>query len=110
MQIHRARADCAASRKGYVSLTEPRHQRTQHEDRRSHGFDELVRRFQIIDLARVNFDTEPVIDSDLHAHRLQQSDGCRHVPEMRDITDSDGLTGQQRASQNWQCRILGARY
>ena len=35
-----------------------------------------------------------VIDRDLRAHRLQQSDGGRHVPEMRDVANRNGLSGQ----------------
>jgi hypothetical protein len=79
------------------------------QDRGAHGLDQLVRRKALADRTRVNLDAHFFIDGHSHAHAPEQLDHGRDVLEVRHVGDRHRPVDQQRAGQNRQRGILGAR-
>jgi hypothetical protein len=107
--VDRARADRAAARQRHLRLAEARQQRPQHEDRRAHGLDQLVRRDQVVDARRVEPHAAAVRFA-LHAHLVQDLQRGAHVLQVRHVVELDGLGAQQARTQNRQRRVLRARH
>ena len=53
MQIDRARADGTTARRRHPRPAEARHQRADDQERRAHGFDQIIGRFEVVDADRL---------------------------------------------------------
>ena len=106
MDIHRSCADGAATRQRDVSLTEPRQQRPEDQNRGAHRFDELVRRYRIGERTRIHLDLHAFVDGHRDAHATEQLDHGGDVLQVRNVTDGHRLGREQRASQDGQRRVL----
>ena len=109
MQIDRSRANRTAAGQRYVGFTETRDQRPEHENRRTHRFDQIIWGATLIYGVAVNFDIEFFIERCLSTHALQQGDRRRNVSQLRHVPDPDRFSRQQCSRENWQRRILCAR-
>ena len=82
MQIHRPRANRASAWRGYARASSPRQQRPEHDERRAHRLDQLVRRFVRGDFCRMQLDAMLVSPSCLHAELAEQFHRGLHVAQV----------------------------
>ncbi|MCY1537361.1 hypothetical protein D9M68_728520 [compost metagenome] len=108
MLVDRPRADAAATRQRDPGLAEARHQRPQHQDRRAHGLDQLVRRLERVDVGAVERDRGAILFG-AHAHQAQQLERGAHVLQVGHVIQRDGIGREQACAQDRQRGILGAR-
>lgn len=106
VQVDRTRADGATARQGDFGLTETGDHRTEHEDRGTHGLDQLVGGDQRLDAARIDFDGELFVDHRLDAHATEQFDHGGDVVQVRQVADGDRRIAQQGRGQDRQRRVL----
>src|SRR5690606_5604862 len=85
MQIDRTRADGTATRQRHFSFAEARDHGAQHQNRSTHGLDQLVGRHQRLDAAGIDFDAELLVDDRLHAHAAEQFDHGGDVVQVRQV-------------------------
>ncbi|CFN67231.1 Uncharacterised protein [Bordetella pertussis] len=107
--VDRPLADRAAARQADAGLAEAGQQRAQHQDRGAHGLDQLVRRFQVVDLVGLQGDGAVAGAFGAHAHAAQQAQRGRGVVQLRHIAQHERLGGEQAGAQDGQGRVLGAR-
>ena len=108
MQVDRARADRAAARQRHVGLAEARDQRAEHQDRRAHRLDQIVRREIALRRARIDVDLHALVEHQLHAHLAEQLHRRGDVVQVRHVADRHRLVGEQARRQDRQHRVLGA--
>ncbi|MNF44971.1 hypothetical protein D3C84_260930 [compost metagenome] len=108
VQVDRTRTDGAATGQGHFGLTETGHHRAEHQDGRTHGLDQLVRRHQGLDAAGVDFDRQLLVDHRLHAHATEEFDHGGDVMQMRQVGHGDRGVGQEGGGQDRQRGVLGA--
>ncbi len=107
VQIDRARADGTAAGQGHLGIAEARHQRPQHEDRRTHGLHHVVGRFPVIDLVALEGDfARRGFRRD--AHLLQQFAHGADIVQVGQVGQAQGIGGQQAGAHDGQCGVLGA--
>ncbi len=109
VDVDRARTDRAAAGQRNVGAAVLRDERPEHQDRSPHGLDELVGREGRVGRGRVDLDPHALVDGDARTHAAEQFDHRRYVMQVRDVCDRDRPVGQQRARQNRQRGVLGAR-
>jgi hypothetical protein len=68
MDVDRTRADGAAARQRHVGFSEPREQGAQHQYRRPHRLDQLVRRDAFLRGGAIDLDLHLFVDGDRDAH------------------------------------------
>ncbi len=85
MEIHRPCADCTPSRQRDVRTTIAAQQRTEHQHRRPHGFDELVRCLETGHAGWIDLEAQPVVKGDLDPNAPEQFDRRGDVVQMGDI-------------------------
>src|SRR3990167_1504902 len=102
VQVDRTRTNGAATRQRHFGLAKARDQRAKHEDRRAHGFHQLVGCNQGLDAARIDFDAELLVDHRLNAHAAEQLDHGGDVVQVRQGAHRHRAIGQQGGRQNRQ--------
>ena len=107
--VHRPRADGAATRQRHPRAAKARQQRAQHQHRRAHGLDQLVRRLGV-----------EVIGSDEahaaalavglrgHTHVVEQVAHGAHVVQTRHVDQMHRRAAEQRGAHLGQRGVLGA--
>ena len=108
MQVDGAGTDGAPPRQGNLRATEAGQQRSEHQDRGSHGLDQLVGGVKILDGLGIHLDAHLFINRKMHPHAAQQPHRGGDVVEMRDVADGRGAVGEQRGREDRQGRILCA--
>ena len=108
VQVYRAATNGAATRQGHFRFAKMSHQRAQHEDGRPHGFDQLVRRVELLDGIGVDFHAHLLINDHFNAHAAQQLDHGGHVVQVWQVADGHRLVCQKCRRQNRQRGVLGA--
>ena len=106
--VDRPRADRAAPGQRYPRVSTAREQRAQHQDRSTHGLDQIVGRFGRRDLAGVQCHRVAGRSLGDHTHAPQQPEHRRDVLQLRHVVQQHRLVDQQRSAQFWQGRVLGA--
>ena len=108
--IHRPAANRATARQRHTGLAKARQRRAQHQNRGAHGFHQLIRRLQGVDVAGGEFVFVDIVGHHPRAHALQQLLRGQHIAQLRHIGQPQGVGGQQAGAQNRQRRIFGARH
>ena len=108
VQIDRTRADRAAARQRDIGFAETRDERPEHEDRRAHRLDQIVRREIALRRPRIDVDLHALVEHELHAHLAEQLHRRRDVVQMRHVADRHGLVREQARRQDRQHRVLRA--
>ncbi len=106
VQVDRTRTDGTATWQSHFGLAEASDHRAQHQNRRTHGFHQLVRGDQGLDGARVDLDTELFVDHRLDAHATEQLDHGRDVVQVRQVLNGNGSVRQQGGGKDRQGRVL----
>ncbi len=68
VQIDRSRSYCAAARQRHQRFAVTRQKRTQHQNRRPHGFHELVGRVELTNAAGIHLDLHGFVNHQIDAH------------------------------------------
>ena len=110
VDVDRPRTDGAAPGQRHVGAPEAREQRPEHQDRGTHGLDQLVRRKVFANGPGIDLDAHALVDGHGHAHAAEQLDGRGDVLQVRHVADRYRPVGQQCAGQNRQRRVLGTGY
>ena len=109
--IHRAGADRAAAGQRHLGATEARQQRAQHQHRRTHRLDQVIRRDRIDGFGSVQGEPSAfAMHLGMHAHVLQQLAHGGHVAQTRHVAQHHRLVGQQGGAKLGQGGILRARH
>ena len=109
MQIDGSGADRATARQRYVGMPEPAEQRAEHENRRAHRLDQLVRRKEFLDARSVDIHAAVVAMLGRDSHALQQLQRRGDVVQLRNVAQRHGTVGEQRGGENRQRRVLRSR-
>ena len=109
MLVHWARTNGAAARQRHLGVAKARQQRSQCQNRRTHGFHQLVGCFGQVERAPVGVDASVGVLLDLYAHVANQLEHGGYVLQARHIAQRHRLGGEQRGAQFRQGGILGAR-
>ena len=107
MQIHRPRANGAATRQRNHRIAEPRQKRPKHEDGCAHPADKVIGRDGVWDLFRLHRHGVAVA-LHLRAMLLKQLRHGVDVGQARHVRERDLSVGQERRREQGQRRILGA--
>ena len=108
MQIYRPRTDRASSRSRNSRAPRPRQQRAEHDERRAHRLDQLVRRLVRGDVGRTQLDAMIVGPSRLDPEPNQELHRSFHIAQARNVTQLERLRRQQRRHHDRQRRVLAA--
>ncbi len=108
VNIHRTRADGAATGQRHIGLAEASQQRPEHDDRCAHRAHQFVGRDESIGGGGIDLDPHAVVDGHAHAHATEQLDHGRDVLQMRHVAHRHRPLGQQRRGQNRQRGVLRA--
>ena len=106
--IHGAGTDGTTAGQGDASLSETGKQRSQHENAGAHGFDELVRRFGVGDVAGIHRDLVVAGEGGFGTHGVQDFDEGVHVAQARHVINDGFASDEQGGSENGQDGVLGA--
>ena len=115
VQVDRTVADRAAAGQRHRRLARARDQRPEHQDRRAHLADDVVRRLGRGQLARAHRHHAAEIlgpralDLGRRAELVEQMPEAVDIGEPRQVAQRHRLLGQQRARHQRQRRILRAR-
>ncbi|MNI68129.1 hypothetical protein D3C73_1238040 [compost metagenome] len=93
--VHRPLADGAAARQADAGFAEAGQQRAQHQDRRAHRLDQVVRRFQVVDLVGLQRDHAVCAALGPHAHARQQAQHRGRVIQVRHVGERERVGGQE---------------
>ena len=102
MNVYWTTADGTSTRKRNVRLAKPAQHWPEHQNRRSHGFHQLIGSFELIDRTGIHFDAHIFIDGYPYSHAAQERQHCRDVIQVRKITDVHRPISQQGGRQNRQ--------
>ena len=105
--IHRACTNRTTAGQRDPRRAKPRHQRTQHEDRRAHGLDHLVRCNRVDRFFRAQGYTRAVT-LDRHTHLCQQFDRGADIFQRRHIVEHQRFGRQQTGAENRQRSVFRA--
>ena len=108
MDVDRARADRAATGQRHIRVAVARHQRSQHQDGRTHGLHQLVRREALAHGGGIDLDAHALVDGDGRAHSAEQLDGRRDIAQVRHVRHHDRILREQCPGEYRQGGVLGA--
>ncbi len=108
MLVDRARTDGATAGQRHFGLAIARDQRTEHQDRRTHGAHEVVGRDAGIFRPRIDVHFHAIVEDHAHAHAAEQFNEGGDVVQVRYVADADRLVGKQAGSEDGQDGVLRA--
>ena len=106
--IDRTRTDGATARQRHARFAATRDQGAEHENRRAHRFDHLVRRQRIVEAAAVENQSVIAVHRHLDPHLADQAQHRRDVIEVRYVRQLQRFGRQQAGTKNRQRGILRA--
>ena len=108
VEVNRALTDGAAARQRYPRFAEARQQWPERQHRRAHGLDQIVRRFEQLDLVGGDFQRPQLRHQDVRAEVFEQTPHGDDVAHVRQVVQCHGFGGQQGRRHAGQCRVLCA--
>ncbi len=108
--VDRAGTDGAAAGQGNPGFAATGDERTEDEDRRTHGLDHLVGSHRVIQAIAIEHQAVGAIHRNANAHIAEQTQHGRDVVEMRHIGQVQRIGGEQRGAKNRQRGVLGTRH
>ena len=108
MLVDRALPDRAAAWQAHARLAKARDQRPEHQDRRAHGLDELVRRLECAELIGGDGDAVVRVAHGAHAHVAQQLERGGDVVEPGHVGQAQGIRSEQSRAEDRQRGVLRA--
>src|SRR5262249_28622878 len=97
----------ASAGKRYPSASESRKQRSKHQTRSPHGFDQIVRSFCVANFTRANVDF-PTFDYYLRSDVADQIEHSSDIPHFWDAVQRNAIRSEKTGRDRRQCGILRA--
>jgi hypothetical protein len=109
VEVDRTVSDGAAAGQRDPGAPFARQHRTQHEDGRAHGLDEVVGGLDRREPGRLQLHDAADADVGLHAHGREHAPHRADVAHLGHVAEDDGLVGQDRGAHVRQGGVLRPR-
>jgi hypothetical protein len=106
VQVDRTLADRAPAGERHPRLAKAREQRAQHEDRRAHRLDEVVRGFVRPQARHLDRRAPAPLILDRRPELLEHAQHRADVADEREVVDRDALFGEERRREDGERRVL----